>query len=602
MTQFIVTHIDGNTLNLHSKAQGTFIESAKYRERWQSYAELTLDVIAYNAPQWTYFDRIDIDGNALFLHEWNEAQHIDEKGTKYILHFYGVEKMIVEASPFLDMDSEGVTISKEKPPLVGNLEFFGNVLCNCINYRVFNPETGTREKQNTIKLGVCPTGTKYILITATEYNAFAGLKAVCESFKTNYSITINPDGDTDYLLNFGVSPGVYAPLAYGRGKGLYKLERRSVNSENIKTILTVLGSSKNLPEGYGKQRLELDSTQYPNSIIADANKIAQYGAWNDIYIDEDIMPSFRGEILSIDASDIFSFTCELDFDPTGGTVNILSGNLAGYNFKILSYDSTTGRITVEELADNSGFVVPSVAPYLFAVGDTFTFVDIPMPASYLPAAQTELATAGQEKYLEVSQPRVAYSISLHSQFIKKVGYRPCIGMFFPITDARYGVDKVIQCITLERNLLAQDENEYTTCEVSDNIIETLAAKIYKQSKEAQIIAKKKQQKGDPGEDAIRVEKFTTPGYEFYRENAAYEATLSIRIFKGETDITSTINIARFVWYRMSENAAGDTIWNELHANSGSSVDITNADLVGDTSFIVQFWDEYKTTILQTINF
>lgn len=102
--------------------------------------------------------------------------------------------------------------------------------------------------------------------------------------------------------------------------------------------------------------------------------------------------------------------------------------------------------------------------------------------------------------------------------------------------------------------------------------------------------------------AIRVEKFNTPGYEFYREGHEYEHTLGIKIFDGEEDITDTINIARFVWIRISENEAGDLVWNDLHTNSGASVDINLTDLAGDTSFIVQFWDASKETLLRTTKF
>lgn len=101
---------------------------------------------------------------------------------------------------------------------------------------------------------------------------------------------------------------------------------------------------------------------------------------------------------------------------------------------------------------------------------------------------------------------------------------------------------------------------------------------------------------------LRVEKFNTPGYEFYREGQTYEHTLGIRVFEDEEDITDSINIARFVWMRISENEAGDLVWNELHAHSGPSVDINSTDLAGDTSFIVQFWDASKETLLRTTKF
>lgn len=91
--------------------------------------------------------------------------------------------------------------------------------------------------------------------------------------------------------------------------------------------------------------------------------------------------------------------------------------------------------------------------------------------------------------------------------------------------------------------------------------------------------------------SLRIEKYYSPGYDTYREGQeTYNATLALKIFYDDEDVTSTININRFVWSRISENTAGDPTWNELHANAGASIDITLADLAGDTSFVVQFYD------------
>ncbi len=116
------------------------------------------------------------------------------------------------------------------------------------------------------------------------------------------------------------------------------------------------------------------------------------------------------------------------------------------------------------------------------------------------------------------------------------------------------------------------------------------------------VAWEEQVKKGETKPVLRVEKFNTPGYEFYREGQTYEHTLGIRIFEDEEDITDSINIARFVWMRISENEAGDLVWNELHAHSGPSVNINSTDLAGDTSFIVQFWDASKETLLRTTKF
>lgn len=100
--------------------------------------------------------------------------------------------------------------------------------------------------------------------------------------------------------------------------------------------------------------------------------------------------------------------------------------------------------------------------------------------------------------------------------------------------------------------------------------------------------------------ALRIEKFATPGYDTFRENVPYSATLALKIFLDDIDETASMDIGRFVWMRLSENTAGDPGWNERHSNAGASIDITSEDLAGDTSFIVQFYDvenavRYTTT-------
>lgn len=91
-----------------------------------------------------------------------------------------------------------------------------------------------------------------------------------------------------------------------------------------------------------------------------------------------------------------------------------------------------------------------------------------------------------------------------------------------------------------------------------------------------------------GGTGYRLESFTTMGYEFYREGQPYNHTLSVRVFWNEKDTTESLNPMRFKWTRVSENTQGDTVWNERHSLGGNSIDITSADLAGDTSFRCEF--------------
>jgi hypothetical protein len=495
--KYVLTHTDNSKLNLHTRTPYSSVLEASVSNIWQGYNELTLKVSVEGVPGWRHFDKIEIEEIDFFLHEWNTSEHVDERISTYTLHFYGPEKMIIEASPLTDMDEDGVSVFRKLTSVTGDLSFFGNMICNCINYRHYDPQTGQRVKQNTVKLGTYPAGTKHLNVDFSESNAFAGLKAICEKFGVSYSLERNTQGDTDYILNFETEQTVFpVTLSYGKGKGLYAIRRKSLNTKNIKTILTVLGSSKNLPVDYGKNNLELDPTLYPGSIIANATKIAKYGTWNEIYQNEEIMPSRLGVITEIDETDVLSFFDDtLTFDPTGGTVNIVTGQLAGNNFKVKKYSSTTNKITVEPLTDENGFTKPSVAPYLFAPGDEYYLVDIPMPASYLIAAQEELAEAGNAEYDRISQPQVAYEVSLHGKFLRKHEVRPRVGMYLPISDVRWGVDKAILITKIKRDLIKQDDWEYE-CEISDDPGESLAVTLYKKVQQAPILVKKKSKESD----------------------------------------------------------------------------------------------------------
>ncbi len=600
MTQFLITTKTGLTYDLAATA---LIHSVEAEAEKGKYRTLTI-VLETENKVFDYCDWIEIDNVEYVLRDIEESERKDDRLYEYKLVFYGPEKTVEEA-PFIDMDEDGISINKDTQPMCGDIEFWGKVICNNVNYRSYDVALGKRTYQPTLSLGLFPAGTSSKYIEFTEYNAFAALRTIAETFGLSFSLVKNTDANTaaGLILNFGTDaelfgmyPGV---LEYGQGKGLYNIRRKKKNDKNIKTILTVLGSTENLPSGYGKSRLELNNEIYPGSIIADPLKIAKYGAINDICKVDDIKPSRTGSITSLEGCSILQFIDSgIDFNPSGGTVNILSGQLAGYNFDVSSYDATNHKVTIKTKTDANGFIIPSEPPYVLSEGDTYNITGIQMPESYLAAAQEELAEYGNDYYTQVSQPQAEYEVDLHTDYIRSAGTRLHVGMLLPIMDTGWGVDKYMQITKLTRDLLAEDDWEYTDCQISEGVEENLAVTLYK-------LIKQKQQKGDPGQDGqtpIRVEKFTTPGYEFYRENAAYSATLSIHIFQGEEDITGTINIARFVWYRMSENTDGDTIWNELHAHSGNSVDITDADLVGDTSFIVQFWDEYKTEILQTTNF
>lgn len=451
-----------------------YIESSIETKNWQGYNEVVVRLISYNAPNWKHNDILTIEDTDYFLYDWTESEK-EGRATSYRLRFYGVEKVFIEAALFLEMDEDGGHISKEAPPLVGTLEIFAQALVNSVNYR--KVIAGERVKDEVLILDEILPETDYIHVPMPESNCYAALKAICDAFQVVYIITKDSG---KYKIKFTKEDETekYADLAYGKGKGLYALKRISKSEENVKTILTVLGSNKNLPQGYGKPRLELNTTVYPDSVISDSAKVEKYGAYNGVLILDQVMPSFRGAITNV-SIDGKSFYCNtLDFDISGGAVNILTGSLAGYNFRVHNYKTDVKQVTVEPITTPSGLIVPGADPYKFKEGDIFTVTDIPMPNQYLSDAEVLLEELGLLEYKKVSEPKVSYNVELEFDFIQTAG-KPKVGQMFKITDTEWEVDREIRCVTLQTDLLT---GEIKNCQLADEVELNIIAEVYRRAK------------------------------------------------------------------------------------------------------------------------
>ncbi len=61
-------------------------------------------------------------------------------------------------------------------------------------------------------------------------------------------------------------------------------------------------------------------------------------------------------------------------------------------------------------------------------------------------------------------------------------------------------------------------------------------------------------------------------------NGEMVTTLTATVFKGSHDITNKVPYNAFDWMRLSDNPAGDTVWNELHRGMGSQITVTASDV------------------------
>ena len=107
--------------------------------------------------------------------------------------------------------------------------------------------------------------------------------------------------------------------------------------------------------------------------------------------------------------------------------------------------------------------------------------------------------------------------------------------------------------------------------------------------------------------SIRMELRTTPFADMYHEGDSYNATFTLVVFETKggndpADITSTIPTTRFRWTRTTKRGgSSDTGWNDIHANVGPVLTLTEKDLDGDTYFLGELLSADGTKTLEAVS-
>lgn len=92
-----------------------------------------------------------------------------------------------------------------------------------------------------------------------------------------------------------------------------------------------------------------------------------------------------------------------------------------------------------------------------------------------------------------------------------------------------------------------------------------------------------------GEDAYRVEIRSTNGSVF--KNGVIDTWFYAVVYKGSEDITAQIDVNRFRWTRISDDAASDKIWNEKYFGGTKEIRITTEDVYRRATFECSILDE-----------
>ncbi|MBR8725541.1 phage tail protein [Bacteroides pyogenes] len=484
LANIIITQPNGNRVPMQNRRTATGVVSAK--QNWALNAEDTVDITVESPfPQaYNIGDRITIFGRDYKLNRLPSVKKTGMHAFQYTLQFEGVQYDLFRVTYDLTIDTTTNELQDiQGDSLTGNLHRLMTVLVANAN-RVFPGKW---------KLGACPDtiGDKTLTFGESD-NCLSVLQNLCGESNFNVEFDI-VQADGVYTINLYERVGQTLPYTfeYGKGRGLYDLNRQNVSSANIVTRLKVYGSTENITSKYRADRLCLPGRTKGQSYIEKAEMVAKYGIFEGRKNFDDVKPTFTGSVES--KVDEFSFIdTKFPFDlnaknAQGETLYLMNGvaakihfntgNLAGYDFEVKAYDHATHKFTLKKFTDDRGSVFPSETSVAFQFSaenkDEYKVLDIAYSQDIEAAAEERLAEVGNKYYDQNCQPKVQYGLSVTKAYLERlVGTSDSITNFFApgdylhVVDADIDVDKAIRIKSFVRNIL--DPYEYILT-ISDTV-------------------------------------------------------------------------------------------------------------------------------------
>ena len=419
MEQIIITKPNGSLVPMQNKRTATKIKSAK-----QNMALLAEDVVNINIEspfkqEYGIGDTITVFGRVYKMNRLPKVRKTGNFGFSYDIEFEGVQYDLMRATYDLTIDTTNNQLQDiQSNALIGDLRRFATVLIANAN----------RVMPGKWRLGDCPDTIEDVnLVFGETDNCLSVLQMLCKQF--GYEFEIEQSGGV-YIIHFRKSGQTFPfTFEYGKGKGLYALDRQNVSSANIITRLKVYGSTKNITNKYRAQRLCLPGKTKGQSFIEKADAVANYGVWEATKYFEDVYPRRTGTITALgdsvlkfvdnsmfdlNAKEADGITTKYLLNGVSAKIHFNTGNLAGYEFDVHEYDHATKTFTIVKLTDERGSIFPNEdsTAFQFGVGDEYKLLDVALPEEYETEAENDLANKGETYYDQNCQPKVQYGLSI----------------------------------------------------------------------------------------------------------------------------------------------------------------------------------------------
>lgn len=480
MEQIIIKR--GNTLiPIASKKTATSIKSATQNVALLGDDTLNIVVVSPFKLDFLIGDTTFVYGN---IYKLNRLPKVKKNGMyefEYELEFEGAQYDMMRVTYDLTIDTTSNQLADVSgDSLTGNLRRFATVMVSNLN-RVF---------KNMWVLGECPDTAEDKTLTFSESeNCLSVIQNLCKEFDTEFEVLFSGYSGK-YTINFKKIGKTFPyKFEFGKNNGLYQLTRENVSTSNIVTRLKVYGSTENITAKYRAQRLCLPNRSKRDSYIEDAAAVRKYGIWESRKYFDDIKPSRTGKVEKVFSDSVLKFVDSTMFDlnekdesgntkyllaETSAKVHFNTGNLAGYEFEVHSYDHATHTFTLKKQTDERGNVFPSESTpaFRFSAKDEYKLIDIALPQSYIDAAESELAKQGQTYYSQNSQPKVQYGLSVTDSFLASMlsnetnGNVIWVGDYIPVKDSDVDVDKSVRVKSFKRDLMKDYSYTLTISDMS----------------------------------------------------------------------------------------------------------------------------------------
>lgn len=456
MEQIVVKHRDNTPLLLNSRANISGITKAEQKVGLLSDDLTEITVESATPLNFELGDTIDVFGKTYTLNFLPTIKKTGKRKFSYDLTFEGPQYELLDVQFLLPDNTTGDSFT-------GNLKDFLEVLLQNIR-RIFPGKWA---------LGEYPADTEYKTLSYVGENCLSVLQNLCKEHNIEFEIEQTNGVKTLHIRKAGVNfPYTFR---YGKTGGLYELTRKNINSKNVVTRLYVYGGSSNLGSKYRYSKLCLPGKNKNASYIEDAAAIAAFGVKENTKTFDKIFPNRYGKVTAKGAKYYAFADSTMNFDlnekDSEGTkwliegvnakVKFTTGNLAGYEFDVHSYDHSTKTIELVPFTDENGMKFPSEtsAAFQFQAGDVYFFTDINLPDSYKTDAETQLSTEGTEYYKQNCQPQAEYGLNIDQNFIKQFAGELtvvnlfAVGDYIPVEDTDIGVNKAIRITGFTRDLL-----------------------------------------------------------------------------------------------------------------------------------------------------